>query len=94
VFRFAQRGVRSQVVSPHAKAGGIDIVASGQRVHGGAQLVGFFVAEGRDACAGAVAGEIEYKNVVLVVLQRGNQREQFAATGFVPVAKDYRGCSA
>ena len=35
-------------------------------------------------------GKIKKKHVVLVILQRGNQRQQFSTTGAVSVAKQNR----
>ncbi len=88
VFGLAQSGIGSQIVTPQSKARGIDVVARGHGVDGGAHFVGFAIAERGNSFIAPMCGKIKDEDVVLVVLQSGNQREQLAAARSVPVAQD------
>ena len=92
-FPFAQRPVSAQVITPKSKACGVQIVASSKYIDGFAQFVSLTIAQGRNSGVGPVSGKIKNEDVVLVVLQRGNQRQQFTATGFVAMAQNDRRCA-
>jgi len=87
-LRFAQRRVSSQVIAPQPETGGIQVVTSRQSVDGDAQLVGFAVTQRGNARVGAVRRKIKDEHIVLVVLQRGNQCQQFTAARFIAMTQD------
>src|SRR5690349_17790913 len=86
----AQRRVSSEVITPESKACGIQIVARRKYVHALAQFVGLTIAQRRNSGVVAVGSKIKNEHVVLVVLQGGNQRQQFTAAGFVAMAQNDR----
>ena len=58
------------------------------------QLIRFAVTQRGKSAIRAVRGKIKNKHVVLVVLQRRNQCQQFAAAGFISVTQNDRGSAA
>ncbi len=90
VFRFAQGGIGSQVIAPQAEACGVNIVARCHGVGGCASLVGFAISESRYPGIPPVRGKVKDKHVVLMILQRRNQGQQFAAARSVAVAENDR----
>src|SRR4029077_16120741 len=83
-----------EVITPHAEIMGIYVVAGGQRIEGGAQFVGFAITEGSGPVVAAMRGEIKQENIVLMVLQGGNQGQQLCAAGTITMAKHDGGRAA
>src|SRR6202043_476443 len=64
------------------------------RINGRTHLVGLVIPERRNSVIRAMRREIKHKNVVLVVLQRGDQRQKFTLARSVSMAKDDGGSAA
>ena len=64
------------------------------RINRRAHFIRLVIPERRNPVVGAVRREIENEHVVLVILQRGNQRQQLAFAGPIPMAKNNRRSAA
>jgi len=89
-----ERNVGAHVDAPESEMLGIDVVASRQRLDGGAQFGGFMVSERRHAGTCAVSRVVEQENVEFVLLQRGHERQHICTLRRVSVRQNYSGGAA
>ena len=99
VFDFAAHGATDGITTfgyreAEEVRAALDVIAARNDVDRGLNFVRFVIAKRSDAVVGAVRRKIKNEDVVLVILQRRNQRQQFALAGAIAVAKDDRGSSA
>src|SRR5262249_44752030 len=86
-FGFAKSGISTQVVAPEAEATGINVWPRGEQVQSGADFLDFAIAKRGHALVGAVRCKIKDKDIVLMILERGFERQQFTAARAIAVAQ-------